>query len=234
MTVVTDAAGVPIGCEALDDLLGDGLERGAVTQVYGPPAAGKTNIALSATVETAVTEGTAVYIDTEGLSVDRFHQLLSGRTDDIEAASTQIIITEVHDFEEQAEAVRDVADLAESADLIVLDSATGFYRIERDDDEGGQTLRRVADQVTHLLGLARRHDLAVLLTNQVYTDPETDRVRPLGGHTLQHWTATVVRLERFRGGNRRATLETHRSKQTGYSVQFKITDDGITGSPTDQ
>jgi len=227
---VTDSGGVSTGCEPLDDLLGDGLERGAVTQFYGPPAAGKTNVALSAAVEVAVGGGTAVYLDTEGLSVDRFHQVLAGRTDDVDAASTRIIITAAHDFAEQAEAVRDVEELAGQADLIVLDSATGFYRVERaDDEEGGQTLRRVADQVTHLLGLARRHDLAVLLTNQVYTDPDTDRTQPLGGHTLQHWTATVVRLERFRGGNRRATLETHRSRPTGDSVQFRITDDGITG-----
>ncbi|MDY6780284.1 MAG: hypothetical protein SV760_07030, partial [Halobacteria archaeon] len=30
------------GCEALDDLLGGGFERGVVSQLYGPPAAGKT------------------------------------------------------------------------------------------------------------------------------------------------------------------------------------------------
>ncbi|MFB6104605.1 MAG: DNA repair and recombination protein RadB [Halobacteriaceae archaeon] len=222
--------GVPTGCDPLDELLGDGLERGAVTQFYGPPAAGKTNVALSAAVEVAVDGGTAVYIDTEGLSVDRFHQVLDGCTDDVDAAADRIIISAAHDFDEQAEAVRDIEDLASQADLVVLDSATGFYRVERANDaEGGETLRRVADQVTHLLGLARRYDFAVLLTNQVYTDPDTDRTRPLGGHTLQHWTATVVRLERFRGGNRRATLESHRSKSTGESIQFKITDAGITG-----
>lgn len=232
---VSDSGGVSTGCETLDALLGDGLERGAVTQFYGPPAAGKTNVALSAAVDVAATDGTAIYIDTEGLSLDRFHQLLSHRTEDVETTSNRIIITEAHDFAEQAEAVQDVTDLATQADLVVLDSATGFYRIERaDDEEGGETLRRVADQVTHLLGLARRHDLAVLLTNQVYTDPDSDRVRPLGGHTLQHWTATVVRLERFRGGNRRATLETHRSKPTGDTVQFRITDTGITGVSQDR
>ena len=65
-----------------------------------------------------------------------------------------------------------------------------------------------------LLALARRHDIAVLITNQVYADPEADseRPRPLGGHTLTHWSGVVLRLERFRRGNRRATLEKHRSK----------------------
>ncbi|MFD1596627.1 ATPase domain-containing protein, partial [Haloplanus litoreus] len=66
---------VSTGCPPLDDLLGGGFERGTVTQVYGPPAAGKTNLALSAAVQVAASGGTAVYVDTEGLSVDRFRQL---------------------------------------------------------------------------------------------------------------------------------------------------------------
>jgi DNA repair protein RadB len=52
-------------------------------------------------------------------------------------------------------------------------------------------------------------------------------VKALGGHTLEHWTGVVVRLDRFRGGNRRATLEKHRAKAAGETATFKITDRGI-------
>jgi DNA repair protein RadB len=225
------------GCAPLDDLLEGGFERGTVTQVYGPPAAGKTNLALSAAVEVATAGGTAVYIDSEGLSIDRFRQLVEARTDDateFEEIASRLIITEVYDFDEQEEAVRDAAEFAEQADLIVVDSATGFYRLERTGGGGddGESLRRVARQVTHLLSLARKHDLAVVLTNQVYSDPDSDMTRALGGHTLEHWTGAVVRLDRFRGGNRRATLEKHRAKPAGESVTFKITDGGM--ASTDQ
>ncbi|ELZ17207.1 DNA repair and recombination protein RadB [Haloterrigena sp. SYSU A558-1] len=223
---------IPTGCGPVDELLGGGFERGTVTQVYGPPAAGKTNLALSAAVETAVAGGTAVYVDTEGVSVDRFQQLLSARVDDedVEAVASRIVIEDAVDFEEQSEAVRDTEEFAERADLIVLDSATGFYRLERTgESDGGEALRSVARQVTHLLSLARKHDLAVVLTNQVFADPDADRTRALGGNTLEHWTGVVLRLERFRGGNRRATLEKHRSKAVGESVQFRITDRGLEG-----
>ncbi len=229
--IVNDEA-IPTGCAPVDELLGGGFERGTVTQVYGPPAAGKTNLALSAAVETAADDGTAVYIDTEGVSVDRFQQLLTARVgeDDVEAAASRIVIEDALDFEEQSEAVRDAEEFAERADLIVLDSATGFYRLERTgDNDDGEALRGVARQVTHLLSLARKHDLAVVLTNQVFADPEADRTRALGGNTLEHWTGVVLRLERFRGGNRRATLEKHRSKAVGESVQFRITDSGLEG-----
>ena len=224
---------IPTGCGPVDELLDGGFDRGTVTQVYGPPASGKTNLALSAAVETAAAGGTTVYIDTEGVSVDRFQQLLSATVDgdDVEAVASRIVIEDALNFEEQAEAVRDAEEFAGRADLIVLDSATGFYRLERTGDgDEGEALRSVARQVTHLLSLARKHDLAVVLTNQVFSDPDADRTRALGGNTLEHWTGVVLRLERFRGGNRRATLEKHRSKAAGESAQFRITDRGLEGS----
>ncbi|AHF99828.1 DNA repair protein RadB [Halostagnicola larsenii XH-48] len=228
---------IQTGCPPVDELLGGGFERGTVTQLYGPPAAGKTNLALSSAVETGANGGTAVYIDTEGVSVDRFQQLLSARVESgesdqtVEDVASRIVIEDALDFGEQEEAVRDAEEFAERADLIVLDSATGFYRLERTgDSDGGEALRSVTRQVTHLLSLARKYDLAVVLTNQVFADPDSDRTRALGGNTLEHWTGVVVRVDRFRGGNRRATLEKHRSKAAGESAQFQITDTGLEGS----
>jgi DNA repair protein RadB len=220
---------IPTGCQPVDDLLGGGFERGAVTQVYGPPAAGKTNLALSAAVSVAERGEQALYIDTEGLSIDRFEQLARARVGEggVEELASRLVVSEALDFEEQAEAVSDAADVASQVELIVLDSATGFYRLEREDDDRGSALRRVVQQVTHLLALARRHDLAVVATNQVFSDPDSDRTRGLGGHTLSHWMAAVLRVERFRGGNRRATLEKHRSRPAGGQVRFRITEEGL-------
>jgi DNA repair protein RadB len=216
---------LPTGCQPLDDLLGGGLERGTVTQVYGPPAAGKTNVVLCAAVRAAV-DGLAVYVDTEGLSPARFEQVAAA-VGDVDDIAGRVIVSNAHDFEEQEEAVRDVAEFADQADIVVVDSATGFYRLERHEGDEGEVLRRVARQVTHLLSLARRHDLAVVVTNQVFTDPDADRVRPLGGNTLEHWTGVVLRLDRFRGGKRRATLEKHGSRPAGETATFQITDAGL-------
>ena len=230
---------IPTGCDPVDDLLGDGFERGVVTQVYGPPAAGKTNLALAAAVEAAAAGQRSLFIDTEGLSVDRFEQLATAaveHTDEtVEQLASRLVITEAYDFEDQREAVRDAAELAEEVSLIVLDSATGFYRLERaDDTEGGQSLRRVAKQVTHLLSLARRYDLAVVITNQVFTDPDADRDRALGGNTLNHWTGAILRVDRFRHGNRRVTLEKHRSKPAGETATFQIVGDGLAAGRADE
>lgn len=224
---------VSTGCAAIDDLLGGGFERGAVTQVYGPPAAGKTNLTLSAAVEVAADGRSALYIDTEGLSVARMEQVASARAEAadeaVETLAERIIVSDALDFEQQEVAVQDAEDVASQVDLVVLDSATGFYRLERTERDEGEALRGVARQITHLLSLARKHDLAVAFTNQVFTDPESDGTRALGGHTLNHWSGAIVRLDRFRGGNRRATLEKHRAKAAGDTAQFRITGTGLAG-----
>jgi len=224
---------IPTGCDPLDELLGGGFERGAATQVYGPPAAGKTNVVLSAAMEAAAEGQSVLYIDTEGLSLDRMEQLAAGhaRADQtVDDLAGRLIITEALSFEEQQEAVQDASEFADQVDYIVLDSATGFYRLSRTEQADGEALRAVARQITHLLSLARKHDLAVAFTNQVFTDPDSDQARALGGHTLDHWSAVILRLDRFRGGNRRATLEKHHASETGGTAQFRIVDTGLAAS----
>lgn len=226
---MTDAT--PTGCDAIDELLGGGFDRGAVTQVYGPPAAGKSNVVLSAAVETAVGGDTALLVDTEGLSADRMEQITNGHPDaDVDDVASRIIVTEAHTFDEQREAVQDVAEFAQQVEFVALDSATGFYRLERTEQEEGEALRAVARQITHLLSLARKHDIAVGFTNQVYSDPDSDTTAALGGHTLDHWSSVILRLDRFRGGNRRATLEKHHAKEAGDTAQFRITASGLEGA----
>lgn len=234
-------APITTGCPPVDALLGGGFDRGTVTQLYGPPASGKTNLALAAAVETAADGESVLYIDTEGLSIDRFEQLAKARLEatdtrdsgqdgmdsGVDDLASRVIISEALDFQEQEEAVRDATEVASTVDLIVLDSATGFYRLERVEREEGEALRAVTRQVTHLLSLARRYELAVVITNQVFTDPDSEQARPLGGHTLMHWSGSVLHLERFRAGNRRATLEKHQSKAAGESARFRITEEGL-------
>jgi DNA repair protein RadB len=223
---------IPTGCVPLDDLLGGGFERGAVTQVYGPPAAGKTNVVLAAATGVAAEGGSALYVDTEGLSVDRMEQVAGARAGpegSVDDLASRLIVSEAVTFDQQREAVQDAAEFAPEVELIVLDSATGFYRLERTEQAEGEALRAVARQITHLLSLARKHDLAVAFTNQVFTDPESDQARALGGHTLDHWSAVILRLDRFRGGKRRATLEKHHAREAGAAGQFRITGSGIEG-----
>jgi DNA repair protein RadB len=215
------------GCAALDGLLGGGFPRGAVSQVYGEPSTGKTNVCMQTAVEAVEDGGGVVYIDTEGLSLDRLRQIGG---EEIEDRAHDFIIKDVYDFDEQAVAVRDVEDLATDTDLVVLDSATGLYRVERDDGDEESALRRLTRQITQLTGLARRYDIAVVATNQIYTAVEstTDDVAPLGGRAMEHWTKIILRLEQSAmSDKRKATVEKHPSKPAGVDAEFRITDTGV-------
>lgn len=228
-SLVRKVSRVPTGCETLDQLLDGGIETGTITLLYGPPGSGKTNVALSSAVTTAASGRKVLYIDTEGISPGRLQQYIDGREEnDVEAIADRIVVRSAHNFDEQISAVKDAQTVKDDVDLIVIDSLTGFYRLERtSDDRDGDALRSVTRQVTHLLSIARKCDLAVIATNQVFTDPEAGGVRPLGGHTLAHWAGAVIRLDRFRGGNRRATLEKHRSLPAGDTAAFRISEHGL-------
>jgi len=109
----------------------------------------------------------------------------------------------------------------------VVDSATALYRQE-DLEDSNEAMRRLTRQMLHLLGLARRHDLPVLVTNQVYMDPGRNRVVGLGGTALEHISKVIVRLEKV-DGRRRAVLAKHRSRAEGAKFEFEITETGIRG-----
>ena len=65
------------GTEILDVLLDGGYENDAITTIYGPAGAGKTNFALLAAVNVAKLGKKVIYIDTEGgFSIARLEQLV--------------------------------------------------------------------------------------------------------------------------------------------------------------
>ena len=51
---------------SLDVLLDGGFEKGCVTQIYGSPSSGKSNVALALAVSVARKNRKVIYIDTEG------------------------------------------------------------------------------------------------------------------------------------------------------------------------
>lgn len=218
---------LPTGCDCLDELLDGGVETGTVTQFYGVPGSGKTNLILQLAVNTIRAGHRAIFIDTEGFSADRFKQIAG--EDAIEVAQ-RIIVLEPTSFDEQHTRIKEVEKLVSrmsDARLILVDSLTTFYRYEMDETRGIQLKRELASQVAFLLGMARKHDIAVVVTNQVYVDVETDQIRPVGGIMLEHLSKAIVELERLRGSRRRAVIKKHRSRPEGASCEFEITAKGL-------
>ncbi len=217
---------ISTGSQALDDLLGGGLERRTITQIYGEPASGKSTFCLMAAVASLRAGNSVVYIDTEGFSVERFTQLAG---ENAGAFADRLYLFEPLDFAQQGAMIADTEGLLKRdgqapVGLLVMDSATALYRTEL--DLGREALRRLSHHMIKLLGLAKKYDIPALITNQIFMDIERDRVSGLGGTALEHLSKAIVRLEK-KDSVRRAMLRKHRSRPEGLSFDFVITGDGI-------
>ena len=215
----------PLSCSKIDKLLGGGFETGTVTQIYGEGGSGKTNICLQLTIECVKSGERVIYIDTEGFSIERFNQIGG---DDAKRLSSAVMIYEPMSFDQQYSVIKGIDKVVEeNIGLIILDSVTLFYRYELDDEHSISLKRALANQVAHLLGLARKHNVAIVITNQVYTDVDKNILCPVGGNMLSHLSKVIIHLEKFDFGKRRAIIKKHRSMPEGISCDFVLTSDGV-------
>lgn len=216
----------PTGVRPLDALLGGGLETDAVTELYGEGGSGKTLICLQAAGEVALSGRWVLYVDTEGVSVDRLEALAGPRLNELLG---HLLLSSPKSLDEQTRAIDTATALAREGSrpvgLIVVDSATLYYRLSlSDDEEDGRGA--LARELTALLAVALHAEVPVLLTNQVWRKPDTGGLEPLGGAFLGHVAKTVVRLDRLAGPRRRAILVKHRSRAEA-SAELTITATGI-------
>jgi DNA repair protein RadB len=213
------------GNEALDALLGGGLEVRTVTQFYGEPASGKSTLCAIAAVATLRAGHAVVYIDSEGFSIERFRQIAGADTEKI---ADRLFLFEPIDFEHQGAMIAEAEKVlkAQKPGLLVMDSATALYRTDL--EKGRDAMQALTRQMIHLLGYAKRYGIPVIITNQVYMDTVKNTYLGLGGTALEHLSKVIVRLEKTDSpGIRRARLVKHRSRPEGASFDYEIVGDGI-------
>lgn len=221
---------VPFGCAPLDQMLDGGVEAGCLTLIYGEAGTGKTNLCLTLANNLALQGRKTVYVDSEGLSMQRLRQMAG---EDSDRVLKEVLVSEVHSLEDQDRMIVKAIKLAEGnpdVGLIVVDSMTMFYRLASRDDERAER-RVLAGQSAKLLTLARKQNLPVVVTSQVYTDVETGAFEALGGNVLHHNAKTIIRVERLAPGKRRAVLMKHRHLAEGRNAVFYLTDRGIEAEP---
>jgi DNA repair protein RadB len=211
------------GEEAFDDLLGGGLEPRVITQIYGGPASGKSVLCVIASVACLKTGKGVIFIDTEGFSVERFRQVAG---EDAERLAEHLYLYEPHDFDHQGIMISGLERILSrgGTGLIVMDSATGLYRTTL--EKGPEAMQHLSRQMVKLLGFAKRYEIPVLITNQVYMDVQKNVFVGLGGTALAHISKAIVRID-IVNKHRKATLEKHRSMAPGRNFEFDIVETGI-------
>jgi len=194
-----------------------------VTQIYGEPGSGKSTLCLLAAVSTLKKGDSVIYFDTESFSVERFSQIAG---DDAETLADRLYLYEPTDFDQQARMIHEAEELIKDKNtgLIILDSATGLYRTELEHIQ--EALQRFNRQMTVLLGYAKRYDIPVLISNQVYMDISRGEFAPLGGTGLNHLCKVILRIER-KDSIRRIRVIKHHARPEGAYVDVTLVHEGI-------
>lgn len=214
------------GSEAMDDLLDGGFETGIVSTVYGPSGSGKTNVVLLAAVRVAESGKKVVFIDTEGgYSVERLRQLSA----DSEKALKNIMFIQPTDYKEQKKTISTLMQhMNDKVGLVIVDSIAMHYRLEMAEREPIEVNRELGSQMSYLVQIARRQDIPVLVTTQVYSlFDDREKVMLSGGDLIKYASKCLIELRPMRNGRRRAILRKHRYLPEEKDAYFEIVGDGL-------
>ena len=214
------------GTEVMDWLLEGGYEKDAITTIYGPAGSGKTNLCLLC-ISNSVKGKKVIYIDSEGsFSVSRFKQICP----DYKEVIKKILFLNPTNFSEQKKAFSKLKELVDdNTGLIVFDSVAMIYRLEMGKAKDIYKVNReLGIQIGFLTEIARKKNIPVIITNQVYADFEKkDKIKMVGGDLLKYQSKCLVELEKLEDGVRKATIVKHRSLPEGKSILFRIVDSGV-------
>jgi len=215
------------GSEPIDSLLGGGIEKGIITNVFGESGSGKTNLCVQVAAQVAENGGKVVYIDTEkGFSPERFTQIASDESLD------NMLVMEPVEFQEQMDRINALSKVVEdkSPELVVVDSLVSLYRLKATGDQIQEVNQKLSQQMSELSKIARQQDIPILVTNQVYTSFDEDDIELVGRDVPRYWSKCLLKLSNLDQGIRKAEIEKHRSLPEGKAKKFKISNSGL-GKP---
>ncbi|CAI0559372.1 unnamed protein product [Linum tenue] len=203
---------ITTGSQALDELLGGGVETSCITEAFGEFRSGKTQLAHTLCVSTQLPtnmnggNGKVAYIDTEGtFRPDRIVPIAERFGMDpgavLDNVKENCVITKTDWIRKSDHRIHSVSSSVYS--LQVVDSVIALFRVDfTGRGELAERQQKLAQMLSRLTKIAEEFNVAVYMTNQVIADPGggvfiSDPKKPAGGHVLAH--AATIRLM-FRKG----------------------------------
>jgi len=224
------------GSHDLNKWLEGGYEKDIITLIYGPSASGKSNFAMLAASHNAKKNKKIIFIDTEGsFSIDRVNQICLGMP---EFVLNNIVILKPISFQEQKKSFYKLLKEIKSSKnigLVIVDSMTMLYRLELAEARkiGLEEVRAVNNdlvkQMRALYEIARKKEIPVLITSQVYNEFLSEEdwmagkqagVNVVGGDLMKYWSKCIIELQNNKG-KKKAIIRKHRSlpeKELGFEI----------------
>lgn len=187
---------ISTGSLVLDELLGGGMPKGRIIEIYGPEASGKTSIALTAAGNVQKSGGTVAFIDLEHALDPRYATKLGVNMNELVSSQP-----------ENAEQTFDIVnELAASGyvDLIVIDSVAALVpkqELEGTMEQQSMALvaRLMSRSIKKLVGAASKTGTTIIFINQlrekvgfVLGNPENTT----GGKALKYFASQRIDVRR--------------------------------------
>ena len=239
---------ISAGSYDINRFLHGGYETDIITTLYGPGGSGKSNLAIILATSQSKKDNKIIFIDTEGgFSIERFKQIHRGEKEQIENDLQNILLLKPTSFQEQEKAFQQMLTYVkqENISLIIIDSIAMLYRLElgdaiqtNDSEKISSVNRKLANQLRILNEIARKQNIPVIITNQVYSSftPNSQSsisnngipkraVSMVGGDLLKYWSKCLIELKNH-NGKRSLILKKHRSLPV-KELAFEIINSGI-------
>jgi len=231
------------GSAQLDGLLKGGIETGQITEIFGEFRCGKTQlchtlcVACQLPVDKGGGESKALYIDTEGtFRPERLVSIAERYGLNEEDVLENVTYARAYNAEHQDKLLSEAAGVfCESRyALLIVDSATGLFRTDYTGRgelaDRQQALNRF---LRKLQRIADEHGVAVVITNQVMSSPDSGpaafmgpQVKPIGGHIMGHASQTRLFFRKGKGETRICKIYDSPSLPEGEAM-FAIGSGGI-------
>ncbi|KAJ7651738.1 Rad51-domain-containing protein [Mycena polygramma] len=222
---------ISTGSKSVDSILGGGVMSQSISEVYGEFRTGKTQLAHTMSVVAQLppdlggASGKVAYIDTEGtFRPDRIKSIADRFGVDGTMALENILYARAFNSEHQVpsslrpcyptdliprqmELINECSlRFAEDKDfkLLIVDSIMALFRTDYSGrGELSERQQKLAQMLSKLTKLSEEYNIAILLTNQVQSDPGATMtfvaggaLKPIGGHILSHASATRMFLRK--------------------------------------
>ncbi len=212
------------GVKSIDAMLRGGFEAGQITEIYGGPGTGKTNLVLFFSVFHAKNGVKSVYVDTEKIPPERLYAFTDGN----EKIGKNILFYTPKSFIDQENILRNVYNLVygrKDIRILIIDSFTEYYGLDLNRND---MIASLSKQIGIIHELAKINNMVVIITSRIYYSYRDRDIKSVGEYYIKPAIDTIIKLEKL-NSIRIAKLEKHRSIKPGRIAKFIINENGLIG-----
>lgn len=215
--VIDQSQLISSGSLLIDKILGGGIAKGRVTEIYGKESSGKSTLCLQLVRECQKTGGKVAYIDAEQALDPKYAKKLGVNVDDLIFAQPG--------NGEQALEIADALAKSGEVSLIIVDSVSALTPQavldgEMGDAHIGQLARLMSKGLSKLIGTLNQSNCAIVFINQIRAAISTGfsmgpTETTTGGNALKFYASQRIEL-------RKTTAIKQGEDVVGNNVKVKV------------